>query len=239
MSNAAAGSTAVQPYYQARGVTIYHGDALDVLPTLHDDSVGLVVTDPPYVLSALSAGNLSSKTGTWADMMNNATWFTTWLRHAARVLRDDGALWTFLSWRTSPAMLRAAHDAAIPATSMLVWDKEWFGPGGPVGLRPSYEMVMLSARPLFRIPNRGLPDVWRHKTGSRKPHGHPAEKPLPLVRRLIEVCQLPRGSTVLDPFLGSGTTAVAALEAGMRCIGIEADERWCELAASRIDEADL
>jgi len=225
------------PYYQGHGVTIHHADALDALPALANSSADLVVTDPPYVLGALSAGNLTSKTGTWADMMNNATWFATWLRHAARVLGDAGALWMFLSWRTSPAVLRALHDAALPATSMLVWDKQWIGPGGPVGLRPSYEMVLLSARPTFRIRDRAVPDIWRHRSGPRKPNGHPAEKPVALVRRLIDVCQLPARSVVLDPFLGSGTTAVAARDAGMRCVGIEADERWCEIAARRVEQA--
>ena len=219
----------MKPYYSDDHVTIYHGDALDVLPTL--GQVELVVTDPPYVIGAVSAGNMASKSGGWADMMNSSSWFSSWYRIVDRLLKHDGAMWSFLNWRTLPVVMRAAVDAQMPVTSMLVWDKQWIGPGGVQGLRPSYELVALLAKPGFAIADRGLPDVWQHKVGSYKESGHPAEKPEQLVRRLITTSG--PGGVVLDPFLGSGTTAVAAKNAGWRAIGIEAEERFCEIAARR------
>lgn len=83
------------------------------------------------------------------------------------------------------------------------------------------------------MSDRGVPDVIRYKVGSYKASGHPAEKPLGLVARLIEISDLPPGSLVVDPFLGSGTTARAAKDAGLRCVGVEAEERYCEMAAKR------
>jgi DNA modification methylase len=220
------------PYYQDDAVTIYHGDALEILPHLGTSTVAACITDPPYVIGAVSAGTMASKSGGWADMMNSALWFTVWYREVSRVLRTaDGCFWTFLNWRTIPVVMRAALDAGLPVTSMLVWDKEWIGPGGPQGLRPSYELVALMAHPEFQIPDRGIPDIWRCQVGSYKASGHPAEKPEPLVRRIIESSAV--DGIVLDPFLGSGTTAVAAKNAGRHCIGIEAEERYCELAATR------
>lgn len=222
------------PYYQDDAVTLYHGDALDVLPSLAAGSIQVCVTDPPYVIGAVSAGNLASKSGGWADMMNSATWFTEWYRMVDRTLRNDGALWTFCNWRTIPVVMKSAITAGLPVTSLLVWDKEWIGPGGSQGLRPSYEMCALIAKPGFAIPDRGVADVWRHKTGGYKPDGHPAQKPVGLVQRLLEVSALMPGQTVLEPFCGSGTTAIAAKRLGLRCVAIEAEERWCELAASRL-----
>ena len=64
------------PYYSDDFVTLYHGDALDVMSQIASSSVALVVTDPPYVIGAVSAGNIASKSGGWADMMNSAHWFT-------------------------------------------------------------------------------------------------------------------------------------------------------------------
>jgi DNA modification methylase len=223
------------PYYEDDSCTIYHGDCLEVLPSL--DMVDLVVTDPPYIIGAVSAGNMASKSGGWADMMNSAGWFTSWYRHVDRLLKHDGAMWTFLNWRTLPVVMRAAIDARLPVTSMLVWDKEWIGPGGPQGLRPSYELVALMAHPGFGIADRGIPDIWRHKVGSYKESGHPAEKPEQLVRRLLTTSG--PGGVVLDPFLGSGTTAVAAKNAGWTSIGIEAEERYCEIAAKRLAQEVL
>lgn len=154
------------PYYSDERVTLYQGDALELLDEVPAGSVDLVVTDPPYVIGAVSAGNIGAKAGGWADMMNSALWFSTWYTKALRCLRHTGALWTFCNWRSLPVVMKAAADSGHPVTSCLVWDKQWIGPGGSVGLRPSYEMVALIARPGFAIADRGLPDIWQHRVGS-------------------------------------------------------------------------
>lgn len=229
----------MKPYYEDAGITIYHGDALDILPTIPAGSVSCVVTDPPYVIGAVSAGNIASKSGGWADMMNSALWFTTWYRHVDRLLKRNGSFWTFCNWRTLPVVMKSALDAGLPVTSLLVWDKEWIGPGGSQGLRPSYELVALLAGPDFSIPDRGVADIWRCKVGSYKEHGHPAEKPELLVRRILSTSAVQPAALVLDPFMGSGTAAVAAARVGARFIGIEAEERWCEMAARRLAQGAL
>lgn len=226
-------------YYSDDLVTLYHGDALDVLPELAHGSVNLCITDPPYIIGAVSAGNLASKSGGWADMMNSTLWFATWYRIVAKLLRHDGGFWTFCNWRTVPVVMKAAVDASLPVTSLMVWDKEWIGPGGQQGLRPSYELVALIAKPDFAIPDRGIPDIWRHKVGGFKPNGHPAEKPSVLVERIITASGVPSGGLVIDPFAGSGTTAIAAKRLGLRCVAIESEEKWCEVAAQRLDQGVL
>jgi DNA modification methylase len=233
------GTGNVKPYFADDFLTLYHGDALEVLPTIRAASVQAVVTDPPYVIGAVSAGNIGAKSGGWADMMNSALWFSTWYRQVDRVLHSTGSFWTFLNWRSVPVVLRAALDAGLPVTSMLCWDKEWIGPGGSVGLRPSYELVALMAQPGFSIEDRGLPDLWRCKVGSYKPHGHPAEKPVDLVRKIVDVSGLEQGQVVLDPFAGSGTTAAAARALNLRCIAIEGEESWCEVIATRCGQSVL
>lgn len=226
-------------YYVDEYVTLYHGDALDILPTLPASSARLTVTDPPYVIGAVSAGNMTSKAGGWGDMMNSAHWFAAWYREIGRITHSAGAFWTFLNWRSLPVVMRALSDAGMPFTSCLVWDKQRIGPGGMQGLRPRYEMVALSAGPQFAIPDRGCPDVWEHKVGQHKEHGHPAEKPWELVRRIIGVSAVQPDGVVLDPFMGSGTTLVAAKQLGLRAVGIEAEERYCEIAARRLSQGVL
>jgi DNA modification methylase len=226
-------------YYQDDLVTLYHGDALDKLASLSTDSVHAVVTDPPYIIGAVSSGGLNSKSGGWADMMNSSLWFTAWYREVGRILKHDGSFWTFLNWRTLPVVTKAAMDARLPMTSMMVWDKQWIGPGGNQGLRPAYEMCALMAQPGFSIENRGIPDVWQHKVGSYKATGHPAEKPAGLVGRILDTAGLEPGQTVVEPFSGSGTTAVAAKQRGLRCIAVEAEERFCEMAARRLSQGTL
>ena len=171
-------------------------------------------------------------------MMNSARWFRDWYVMVHERLALDGAMWTFCNWRSLPVVMRSASDAQWPIASMLVWHKDWIGPGGTVGLRPAYELVALLPRQDFAVVDRGLPDVWTEKWASHKPSGHPAEKPVKLLSRLIRA-----GSTsskprpvVLDPFMGSGSTLRAAKDLGLRAIGIEAEERWCEVAASRLGQ---
>jgi len=222
------------PYYEQDGITIYHGDCRELLPVL--PSVRLVVTDPPYVFGLASTAQ-EGKAGGWGDLMNSSIWYESWLLEAKRLtVNAQGAAWVFNSWRSFPVLARAAYGVLWPITSLMVWDKEWIGPGGPSGLRPSYELAALFVQPEFAIKDRGLPDIWRSKWSSIKPHGHPAEKPAALLAKMIRESG---GGLVLDPFMGSGTTLAAAKSEGHPAIGIEIEERYCEIAAKRLSQGAL
>lgn len=225
----------MRPYYDdGRGIVIYHGDCREVLPGL--ESVRLVVTDPPYVFGIASTAQ-EGKAGGWGDLMNSAAWYALLLREFRRLTANQqGAAWVFNSWRSFPVLARAAYEAQWPIESLLVWDKECIGPGGQRGLRPVYELAALFAQQDFAIKNRSLPDVWRSKWAMTKPNGHPAEKPVDLLTRIIRECG---DGDVLDPFLGSGSTLVAAKKEGRRAIGIEIEERYCEIAARRLSQEVL
>lgn len=211
-------------------------DCLEGLAAIPDKSVDLIVTDPPYSINTRSAANTGSKLNPWADLCNASLWYTAWLRECRRVLKDDGACWTFINWRGFPTILKAGLDMSWPIESLLVWDKGWPAAGGMKGLRNSYEMVALFTGPDFAIPDRSLRDVQLFKWSSTKPHGHPAEKPEDLIRWLIRASDKKDGSVVLDPFMGSGTTAVSALLEGNHFIGFEMDPEWKQKADARIAE---
>jgi len=228
----------MQPYYEDDHVTIYHGDCLEILPAIEPSSCGLAVTDPPYIIGALSAGNIGSKSGLWGDMMNSSYWFAEVYRQTLRCIHSTGALWTFCNWRSLPVVMKAASDTGHPVTSVMVWDKVWIGQGGPVGLRPRYELLALVPLPRFQVPDRGIPDIWEHKAGPDKPTGHPAEKPVAVHARPITISANCDG-VILDPFMGSGTTLRAAKDLGRKAIGIEIEERYCEIAAKRMGQEVL
>jgi len=228
----------MKPYYQDELATIYHADCMEALGKLREsgENFDLVVADPPYTTGIASFGENTKASG-WGDIMNSAHFNAAWLRECCRLLEvKQGAAWVFNSWRSLPILARASYEIAWEIKSLLVWDKECIGPGGPQGLRPSYELVALFVHKEFVIANRGLPDIWRSKWGSYKPHGHPAEKPVSLVSRIIRES----GATcVLDPFCGSGTTLEAAKLLGVPAVGIEIEERWCEVAAKRMAQTVL
>lgn len=221
----------IRPYYEDDHATIYNGDCLDVLPNVRP--VSLVVTDPPYNLSLQSTGINSG----WGDLMNGAYFYAQVLREIKSATKmRQGAAWIFNSWRCFPVIAKASFEADWNIESLMVWDKQWIGPGGTSGLRPSYELVALFRHEAFAIENRSVPDIWRSKYSGQKPNGHPAEKPEALVQRIIDVSG---GGTVLDPFMGSGTTLVAAKRQGQKSVGIEIEERWCEVAAKRLSQGEL
>lgn len=211
---------------------VIQGDCLDVLRSMPDASVDAVVTDPPYGINTKSDG--TGKLSPWADLCNAALWYREWIGQCRRILKPTGCLWSFLNWRSMVTFQKAACDLGWPIESVLVWDKEWIGPGGHRGLRPSYEMVALWAMPEFTIDDRSLPDIQRFKWSGHKPTGHPAEKPAALCRWIIESSN---ARVVLDPFNGSGSTGVACAQIGCQYIGIELDETWAESSRRRIAEA--
>lgn len=215
------------PYYQDDAVTIYHADALEVLAQA--PSVDLIVTDPPYTLGMSSS--FEGKIG-WSDLMNSARFYAECLREYFRLTQTrQGAAWVFNNWRSFPILARAAWEARWPLQSLLVWDKSWIGQGGHQGLRPCYELVGLFTHQAFTIPDRGLSDIWRCPDTRDRVNGHTAEKPVALMERLI--LESGDGSIILDPFMGSGTTLVAAKNLGRRAIGCDTEERYCEIAAER------
>ncbi len=199
---------------------LFEGDCLDVLPTLPAQSVDAVIADPPYGINTKSDG--MGKLNPWADMCNAALWYKAWMEQCRRILKPTGCMWSFLNWRSMVTYQKAACDLGWSIESMLVWDKDWIGPGGQKGLRPSYEMVALWAMPQFAIDNRGIPDIKKSPWSSNKPNGHPAEKPEALIRWLLTI-SLPKPGVVVDPFSGSGTTGAAAVTEGHRFIGVEID----------------
>lgn len=210
----------------------YQGDCIEILDNL--PQVDAVITDPPYMINTKSS--MTGKLNSWADMCNGAYWYTAWIDKVREHLKSTGCLWTFCNWRSLVTMQKASCDARWPIESLLVWDKCWIGTGSMRGLRPSHEFVALFAMPEFKIPNRSLPDIQKFKWQSTKPHGHPAEKPEKLMQWLVEISTKP-GDTVLDPFMGSGTTGAAAVKVGRNFIGIEESDHWLNVAEERIRQA--
>jgi len=218
---------------------LYNDDALQILPTLPTASVDMVITDPPYILSAGSDGNVGGKIGTWGDMMNAAYWYTAWYAQCWRLLKPTGTFWTFCNWRSLPVVQKALFDARIPLTSLVVWDKEWIGPAGPAALRPTYELISMSANSSARIPDRSVTDLWRYKwMAVHSGNHHPAEKPERVIEMILQAVGLASG-VILDPFMGSGTTGVVAVRYGFEFIGIEQDPTYFRTATGRIAGSQL
>jgi DNA modification methylase len=201
-------------YYSEDGITIYHGDCREILPHISAD---VLVTDPPYGIDFRSGW-------TNATIANDTTTET----------RDA----ILAAWNDRPALVfGAAGEALISGAKLaLVWHRPGSGMGDlSMPWKPDYELVHVFGVG-FAHPHRGssvLTFAWDTFRGDA---GHPHRKPVGLMRHLIERC--PPG-VIVDTFTGSGSTLVAARDLGRRAIGIEIEERYCEIAAKRLSQRVL
>ena len=236
------------PYYSDEWVTLYHGDALDVLAELAERSVDAVVMDPPYASGTRheaqkSASGAMLRAGRFADRPIECDQMTTtgfiWLMRAVGLacrpmLPDGGSLLSFIDWRQWPNLVGALETCNYRVQGMVVWDKGSMGLGN--GFRGQHELVCHASKGVPTVYDKGCGNVL--KAGRVEPTDHPSPKPVGIMEQLIRVVT-PEGGTVLDPFAGSGSTLVAAKAIGRRAIGIEAIEAHAETTARRLDQGVL
>jgi DNA modification methylase len=237
----------VKPYYSDDSVTIYHGDVLDVLAEV-EPTVDAVVTDPPYASGTRleahkSASGAMLRAGRFADRPIELDQMTTtgfvWLLRgvAARcrhLLPDGGSFLSFIDWRQWPNLVGALETCNLRVQGMVVWDKGSMGLGN--GFRSQHELICHASKGVPTIHDKGCGNVLH--AGRVDPVDHPSPKPVGLLSRMIEVVT-PYDGVVLDPFMGSGSTLRAADDVGRRSIGIEVEERYCEIAAQRMAQKVL
>ena len=251
----------MKPYYESGGITIYHGDCLEVLPTLTD--AACVVTSPPY--NQLGSRIPSKPSGIWKDMGRGFTDTITELGYG-----DDMPECEYQEWQRSVAValgiaVRAGgsffynhklryrdgvilHPVELARTftgwrlqQELVWSRPGSMTFNARMFAPSDERVLWlvrdGAKHTWNQESVGHLTVWRIPPAVEI-EGHPCPFPVSLAVRCIAATTA-SGETVLDPFMGSGTTLRAAKDLGRKAIGIEIEERYCEIAAKRLSQEVL
>lgn len=210
----------MEPYYDRDGITIYHADCRDVLPLLSD--IGMVISDPPY--------GISHRRGSCGDRGKNA------ITHGTVGIAGDDAPFDPSPWLVFPEVLLWGanwYADKLPAGRWLIWDKQEHGGSGDFS---EAEIAWHSRGKAIKFFRHMWLGVQRASEVGEK-RLHPTQKPVALMRWCIEQT---RGSgVILDPFMGSGTTLVAAKDLGRRAIGIELEERYCEIAVKRLQQAVL
>ncbi len=217
------GKEKMKPYYQDKWVTIYHGDCREILPEL--PKVDLVLTDPPYGLGIAKSGSLSIK-GASAKRLEYApsNWdikpqkdtFDLMLSHSQEQIIWGGNYFT---------------DYLYPSQCWLIWYKK---DGLPAKTFADCELAWTS----FQRPAKVFNSRWHGfiRDSKEKKLGVATQKALDLFVWCLESFA-EETDLVLDPFLGSGTTAEACQKLNRHCIGIEIEEKYCEIAANRCSQS--
>lgn len=223
-------------------------DALEGLTRLKPNSVTALVTDPPYCSGgfkeidrargqAMISAAGEAKLG-WFSGDGMGTSGLVWLLRqvavqASRVLVEDGHLLVFCDWRMIASLLPALESSGLRNRNLLIWQKE--SPGMGQGFRPMHECVLQLTKGTGRYRHLDTGNIIKAKRVTGAAKEHPTEKPEALMRALIRVVAGP-GDLVVDPFMGSGTTGVAAVKLGCRFTGFERDPMFVDLARRRLTE---
>ena len=202
---------------------IYCGDSAHILAAFPEASVDLIVTDPPYL------GKYRDRSGRTLANDDNLEAVLRVFDHAYRVLKPDSYCISFYGWTAIAGFATAWEDAGFKTVGHIVWPKRYASKTSHMLYQ--HESAYLLAKGFPQRPVNPISDVQRWEyTGNRD---HPTQKAVSVIAPLITSFSKP-GDTVLDPFLGSGTTAVAAAMHGRKYVGIELDPAYCELAQRRI-----
>lgn len=228
------------------------GDSLEVMKQMPSNSIDLIVTSPPYNLkNSTGNGMKDGRGGKWANaqLVNGyshhndcmpheayAAWQRNCLAEMFRLIKDDGAIFYNHKWRVQDGLLQDRQDivAGFPVRQIIIWRRKGGINFNKGYFLPTYEVIYLICKPKFELAKgaNSHGDVWEFMQEMK--NSHPAPFPVALIERII-------GSTnarlVLDPFMGSGTTAVAAKKLGRDFVGIEISPDYIDLAITRLDDS--
>jgi site-specific DNA-methyltransferase (adenine-specific) len=248
------------PYFVSEqgDFVLYHGDALEVLPKVVDASVDLIFADPPYFLSnggmtCQSGKMVSVNKGGWdrlesVEAMHDFN--RAWLTVCRSALQANGAIWVSGTRHVIFSVGFAMQELGFKLLNEITWEK----PNPPPNLSCRYfthstETILWASRDpkskhkfnyqLMRshAGDRQMKSVWRFTapTGTEKTFGtHPTQKPLALLERIV-LASTDEGDLVVDPFVGSGTTGIAATRHRRRFIGIDTEAQFLDLAIKRYE----
>ena len=254
----------MKPYYQDEYVTLYHGDCREILPTIPDSSIDIMFSDPPYghnnndgdlihnwekALGAAKKDIVEEARPIANDSMDDMKAIVDFaLVEAARFLKKDyccccccccgggGPKPTF-AW-----LANRMDEKGLSFFHAVVWDKGGLGMGWRY--RRNYEMVMVAHRKggkcKWEWEGSGIEtaNVVRINKIIPSKTDHPTPKPVSLIEHFLRLHGKP-GDVVIDPFMGAGPTIVAARNLGLKSIGVELEERYCEMAARRLSQGVL
>lgn len=226
------------------------GNATEVMSKIPDESIDLVVTSPPYNLRNSSGNGMKDgRGGKWStaalldgyshfnDNMPHdeyVEWQRSCLSEMLRVISNDGAIFYNHKWRVQKGLLQDRQDivSGMPVRQIIIWRRKGGINFNPGYFLPTYEVLYLIAKPKFRLAPKANAhgDVWEFE--QERNNAHPAPFPVALIDRVISSTL---AEIVLDPFIGSGTTAISARRLDRDFIGIDISPEYCDMAIRRLN----
>lgn len=227
-------------------ITLMRGDCLELMKRLPDGSVDLVLTDPPYKMNHSTGGctnigmkdrwNGNIKAGNTVMGFDTSIKFSDWLPDVYRVLKDGSHCYIFCNDKNLQELLNEATSVGFRESNVLVWMKNNACPNRYYMKNCEFVLFLYKgkAKPICNMSSKSAFDC---KNINGKNKLHPTEKPVEILEMLIKN-STNIGETVIDPFMGSGSTGVACVNTNRNFIGMEIDPKYFEIAKKRIEDAE-
>jgi site-specific DNA-methyltransferase (adenine-specific) len=232
----------------AQAMDLRRGDCLEVMRGMAAGRVDLIVTSPPYNIRNTTGGGMNNGgTGKWQPDLSRGydghsddmpheeyvSWQRACLDEMLRLIPDNGAIFYNHKWRVQDGLMQDRQDIVghYPVRQIIIWKRSGGINFNPCFFVPTYEVIYLIAKKDFRLAPKanGVGDVWTFPAETN--NDHPAPFPLALPYRCISSTS---AKVVLDPFMGSGTTGLAARQLNRNFIGIEQSQTYFEMAQKRL-----
>ena len=216
-------------------IKLYHEDCIKVMQSMSDESVDLVVTDPPYLMDFVSHRRKELYAPITSDNLGGAELIATYFNECERILKPNTAIYCFCSWHHID-FFKKEFEKHFKLKNIIIWNKNNHGSGDLRGAyAPKYEMILYGhkGRSLFR--DKRLADVIDCDKISGLRSQHPTEKPVDLLKIFI-ANNSDEGNVVFDGFMGVGSTGIACKELGRDFIGCEIDDTYFNIAQERLND---
>ena len=216
---------------------IYNEDCLEGMKRIPDNSVDLVVTDPPYLIRYKTGHRKNKEHKFCHEIMNdsNQELISLYIRNCYRILKENTAAYIFCSSKTLSLFLREAENAGFKLKNTIIWVKNnWTAGDLKAQYGQQYECILYLNKGRCFINGKRITDVWCFDRVSGNALIHQNQKPVQLIEQCI-IKSSQEGNLVYDGFMGSGTTAIACINTKRNYIGFEIDKEYYDLSIKRIN----
>lgn len=222
----------IKPYYETENGKLYHGDCLEIMREIKDQSIDMILADPPFFNPAVHYQSRISWGRCWGDLSVLGEFFYVVALEYKRILKSSGHLFVFCHDESYPVFFPVAYGK-WDFTKALIWDKTRIGLGKI--FRHQYEMILWASNKGADVYNDGKvhSDILSHAPSLSKDRLHPVEKPMSLYTELLTICSK-ENDLIVDTFLGGGTSVATCETSNRRWIGIEISKEYCDIAVERI-----
>lgn len=218
--------------FKKESVWLMQGDCLERMKEIESGSVDMILTDPPYGMDLTPQRKTGKFHGKKIKNDDNLSWTDLFFSQCYRVLPKNAVSMFFCNHHCVAEFITSAKLAGFEIKNLIVWDKGHFGMGG--NWRPTHELILICSKGRFVTKSNNLRTIINFKKVHHSKAVHPTEKPIDILEHLIYEPDY-NPLSILDPFMGSGTTGVAAKNLKRNFIGIELDEGYFDIAKKRID----